>query len=78
MIHCVAMSLDAEVSVGSTMRSDVSVGLPSDPGVHEANALTVRPERRIDASSAPYLRTIDSPSGEGARGVFAGLPHAEG
>ncbi|HUH91636.1 MAG TPA: hypothetical protein VL742_00640 [Casimicrobiaceae bacterium] len=75
MIHCIAMSLDAEVSVDSAMRAHVSIGLPIDPVVHEANALTVRLQRRV-AESAPY-RMIDSPSEESADRVFSGLPHPE-
>jgi putative proteasome-type protease len=62
------------VSFDSTMRSNVSVGLPIDLLVYEANALRVTLQRRI-LESDPYFNMIHSQWGEGLRRVFAQLPN---
>jgi putative proteasome-type protease len=62
------------VSFDSTMRSNVSVGLPIDLLVYEANSLRVTMQRRI-LESDPYFNMIHSQWGEGLRRVFAHLPN---
>jgi putative proteasome-type protease len=64
------------VSFDSTMRSNISVGLPIDLIVYEADALRVRIQRRIEESD-PYFQMIHTQWGEGLRRVFAQLPNPE-
>lgn len=61
------------VSFDSTMRSNISVGLPIDMLVYETDALRVRMQRRIDESD-PYFRMVHTQWGEGLRRVFGQLP----
>ena len=61
------------VSFDSTMRSNISVGLPVDLLVYEANSLRIRHQRRIDEHD-PYFQMIHTQWGEGLRRVFAQLP----
>ena len=61
------------VSFDSTMRSNISVGLPIDLVSYEINALRIRMQRRIDESD-PYFRMVHEQWGEGLRRVFADLP----
>lgn len=61
------------VSFDSTMRSNISVGLPIDLLVYEADSLKVRTRRRIDENDV-YFRAMHSQWGEGLRRVFAQLP----
>jgi putative proteasome-type protease len=61
------------VSFDSTMRSNISVGLPIDLVVYEANALTIRLQRRIEETD-PYFQMIHAQWGAGLRRVFAELP----
>jgi putative proteasome-type protease len=61
------------VSFDSTMRSNISVGLPIDLLVYEANTLAVRTQRRIEESD-PYFQMVHNQWGEGLRRVFAQLP----
>jgi putative proteasome-type protease len=61
------------VSFDSTMRSNISVGLPIDLVSYETGALRVRMQRRIDESD-PYFRRVHEQWGEGLRRVFADLP----
>ena len=61
------------VSFDSTMRSNISVGLPIDLVSYETNALRIRMQRRIDESD-PYFRMVHEQWGEGLRRVFADLP----
>ena len=65
---CVLISFD------STMRSNVSVGLPIDLLVCERDALRVGMQRRI-LESDPYFNMIHTQWGEGLRRVFAQLPN---
>ena len=61
------------VSFDSTMRSNVSVGLPIDLAWYERDALRVGLRRRITESDA-YFTMIHTQWGEGLRKVFAQLP----
>ena len=69
-IKCILVSFD------STMRSNISVGLPIDLLAYETDALRVRLQRRIDEQD-PYFRMVHEQWGEGLRRVFAGLPDPE-
>jgi len=64
------------VSFDSTMRSNISVGLPIDLLVYEVDSLRVRLQRRIDEAD-PYFQMIHTQWGEGLRKVFAQLPNPE-
>ena len=64
---CVLISFD------STMRSNVSVGLPIDLICYQNNALRVQLQRRITETD-PYFTMIHHQWGEGLRRVFAQLP----
>ena len=61
------------VSFDSTMRSNVSVGLPIDMLVMETDALRVRLQQRI-LETDPYYRLIHTEWGEGLKRVFSQLP----
>jgi putative proteasome-type protease len=64
------------VSFDSTMRSNISVGLPIDVVIYDNNSLKPRVQRRIDESDA-YFRMIHTEWGEGLRRVFAQLPNPD-
>jgi putative proteasome-type protease len=64
---CVLISFD------STMRSNVSVGLPIDLVTYQNDALRVQIKRRIGETD-PYFTMIHHQWGEGLRRVFAQLP----
>jgi len=64
---CVVVSFD------STMRSNISVGLPIDLVVYEADTLRIKLKMRIEESDA-YFQMIHTQWGEGLRRVFAQLP----
>jgi putative proteasome-type protease len=61
------------VSFDSTMRSNISVGLPIDLVAIEADRLGITLQRRIDESD-PYFQMVHTQWGEGLRRVFAQLP----
>jgi putative proteasome-type protease len=61
------------VSFDSTMRSNISVGLPIDLLVYEVDALRVKLARRIEETD-PYFQMVHTQWGEGLRRVFAQLP----
>ncbi len=61
------------VSFDSTMRSNISVGLPIDLLVYQADSLRVGLQRRIEESD-PYFQMVHTQWGEGLRRVFAQLP----
>jgi len=61
------------VSFDSTMRSNLSVGLPIDMMIMETNALAIKTQRRIDESD-DYFRMIHSTWGDGLRELFKRLP----
>ena len=64
------------VSFDSTMRSNISVGLPIDLLVYETDSLRIKMQRRIDETD-PYFQMIHTQWGEGLRQVFAQLPNPE-
>jgi len=64
------------VSFDSTMRSNISVGLPIDLVVYETDALRIKLQKRIEESN-PYFQMIHTQWGEGLRRVFAQLPNPE-
>ncbi|HEV2979531.1 MAG TPA: peptidase [Casimicrobiaceae bacterium] len=64
------------VSFDSTMRSNISVGLPIDLLVYETDSLKIRLQRRIEETD-PYFQMIHSQWGEGLRRVFAQLPNPD-
>jgi putative proteasome-type protease len=61
------------VSFDSTMRSNISVGLPIDLCVYESDALRLKLVRRVDEDD-PYFQMIHGQWGEGLRQVFGQLP----
>ncbi|MGH8584461.1 MAG: peptidase [Gammaproteobacteria bacterium] len=61
------------VSFDSTMRSNISVGLPIDLLVYEHNGLRILLQRRIGEND-PYFSQIHKLWGEGVRRVFSELP----
>ena len=63
------------VSFDSTMRSNISVGLPIDLLVYETDAAH-RLQRRIDEVD-PYFQMVHHQWGEGLRRVFAQLPNPD-
>jgi putative proteasome-type protease len=64
---CVLISFD------STMRSNVSVGLPIDLVTYAKDSLRIQLQRRITETD-PYFSMIHQQWGEGLRSVFARLP----
>jgi putative proteasome-type protease len=64
------------VSFDSTMRSNISVGLPIDLLVYATDELTVRLKRCIDEAD-PYFQMVHTQWGEGLRRVFAQLPNPD-
>lgn len=64
------------VSFDSTMRSNISVGLPIDLVIYDNNSLNIRVQRRIDEAD-PYFKMIHTEWGEGLRRVFAQLPNPD-
>jgi putative proteasome-type protease len=61
------------VSFDSTMRSNISVGLPIDLLVYESDSMRIKMQRRVDESD-PYFQMVHTQWGEGLRRVFAQLP----
>ncbi len=64
------------VSFDSTMRSNISVGLPIDLLVYHQNSLKPGIVRRIDESDT-YFNMIHNQWGEGLRRVFAQIPNPQ-
>jgi putative proteasome-type protease len=64
------------VSFDSTMRSNISVGLPIDLAVYQTDALSIRLQKRIEESD-PYFQMVHTQWGEGLRQVFSQLPDPE-
>jgi putative proteasome-type protease len=64
------------VSFDSTMRSNISVGLPIDLLVYHNNSLHPGIVRRIDESDT-YFNMIHNQWGEGLKRVFAQLPNPQ-
>lgn len=69
-VKCVLVSFD------STMRSNLSVGLPIDLLCYENNSLTVTKVRRFDERDE-YMSTLRRQWSEGLRSAFAQLPNFE-
>jgi putative proteasome-type protease len=63
----------ALISMDSTLKSNLSVGLPLDMLVYEAGALKVEKLIHIDESN-PYFRMIRSTWGQRLRQVFDSIP----
>ena len=61
------------VSFDSTMRSNLSVGMPIDLLCYERDSLEIRKRRRFDQGDA-YFTKLSSDWSEGVRKVFRGLP----
>ena len=58
------------------MRSNISVGLPIDLVVYEADSFTIKLQRRIQESDS-YFQMVHTQWGEGLRRVFAQLPNPD-
>jgi len=69
-IKCVLVSFD------STMRSNLSVGMPIDLVCYERDSLKVQMRRRFDQGD-PYFTTLSKEWSEGVRTVFRRLPELE-
>lgn len=64
------------VSFDSTMRSNISVGLPIDLLTYDTDAFRIHLQRRVEETD-PYFQMIHAEWGEGLRRVFAQLPNPE-
>jgi putative proteasome-type protease len=64
------------VSFDSTMRSNLSVGMPIDLVCYQRDALQVRMRRRFDQGD-PYFSRLSKEWSEGVRTVFERLPELE-
>jgi putative proteasome-type protease len=64
------------VSFDSTMRSNMSVGMPIDLVCYERDSLAVRMRRRFDQGDA-YFTALGANWSEGVRKVFRDLPELE-
>lgn len=64
------------VSFDSTMRSNLSVGMPIDLVCYERDALEVRKRRRFEQGD-PYFGALSKGWSEGVRAVFKGLPEPQ-
>ena len=69
-VKCVLVSFD------STMRSNLSVGLPVDLVCYERDSLRLTHVRRFDEHD-PYMTRLRQQWGEGVRRAFAELPRLE-
>ncbi|MCX7176136.1 MAG: proteasome-type protease [Proteobacteria bacterium] len=69
-IKCVLVSFD------STMRSNLSVGLPIDLACYNKDSLRIGHTCRFDEQD-PYIRSLGQSWGEGVRRAFAELPRLE-
>ena len=70
VIKCVLVSFD------STMRSNLSVGMPIDLVTIQRDRLTVDHRRRFDEKD-PYMTSLRKSWGEGVRQAFAALPNPD-
>jgi putative proteasome-type protease len=61
------------ISMDSTLRSNISVGLPIDVAIYKRDALKLGVHERIDDSN-PYFNDIRKRWSEGLRSVFQQLP----
>ena len=69
-VKCVLVSFD------STMRSNLSVGLPIDLACYSGSSLNLGFQRHITQDD-PYFSQISRRWSEGLKGVFASLPNPE-
>lgn len=69
-VKCVLVSFD------STMRSNLSVGMPIDLVTIQRDRLTVDHRRRFDEKD-PYMTSLRKSWGEGVRQAFAQLPNPD-
>ena len=69
-VKCVLVSFD------STMRSNLSVGMPIDLVTLERDRLTVQHRRRFNEKD-PYMTSLRKSWGEGVRQAFAQLPNPD-
>ncbi|MGB8338473.1 MAG: proteasome-type protease [Burkholderiales bacterium] len=69
-IKCVLVSFD------STMRSNLSVGLPIDMACYNRDSLQLTSRHRFDEQD-PYMLRLRQSWGEGVRRAFAQLPNPE-
>lgn len=80
VIKCNTEILDATkcilVSFDSTMRSNISVGLPIDLLVYVRDSFKIGMQRRVEEDD-PYYTMIHQQWGNGLRKVFAGIPNPE-
>jgi putative proteasome-type protease len=60
----------ALLSFDSTLRSNLSVGLPIDLLIYERDSLDVRREKRIEADDE-YFRKLSAAWSDALRGAFA-------
>ena len=61
------------MSFDSTMRSNLSVGMPIDLICYERDSLELSKRRRFDDGD-PYFTALSNEWGEGTRQVFRQLP----
>ena len=64
------------VSFDSTMRSNISVGMPIDLIIYNCDSLKIGMQRHIEEAD-PYFNMIHQQWGEGLRKVFAQLPNPD-
>ena len=69
-IKCVLVSFD------STMRSNISVGMPIDLACYNLDSFCLNHQYQI-ANGDPYFNDISQRWSEGLRGVFASLPNPD-
>jgi putative proteasome-type protease len=72
-----AVSSGALISMDSTLRSNISVGLPLDLLVYEADALRVTKFVQIDDNNQ-YMRMIRNTGGTRLKQVFQEIPDPSG
>ena len=65
------------VSFDSTMKSNLSVGLPVDLSIYEADSLKVGPQLRLTADHPDY-RAVSENWSDALRSAFDGLPAIQG
>ena len=80
VIKCNTEILDATkcilVSFDSTMRSNISVGLPIDLLIYVRDTYRIGMQRRVEEDD-PYFSMIHQEWGNGLRKVFAGIPNPD-
>jgi putative proteasome-type protease len=64
------------VSFDSTMRSNLTVGMPIDLACYDRESFRLGHSHRFDEQD-PYMRRLSQSWGEGVRQAFAQLPNLE-